>query len=56
MPTDHAEAIQFPLVELHTDAAMLRQLIRSTAWSLDRHHRRYLITEGSEEIQMSKVG
>ncbi len=97
------QGIQFPLVELHTDAAMLRQLIRSTAWSLDRqhhmevthlvamcnyranrfacnaadramqtcggigytrhmpfehiyrHHRRYRITEGSEEIQMRKV-
>ena len=98
------QGIQFPLVELHTEAAMLRQLIRFTAWSLDRqhhmevthlvamcnyranrfaceaadramqtcgglgysrhmpfehiyrHHRRYRITEGSEEIQMRKVG
>jgi acyl-CoA dehydrogenase len=98
------QAIQFPLVELHTDAAALRQLIRSTAWELDqrhhmevthlvamcnyrgnrlaceaadramqtcggvgysrhmpfehiyRHHRRYRITEGAEEIQMRKVG
>jgi alkylation response protein AidB-like acyl-CoA dehydrogenase len=97
------QGIQFPLVELHTEAAMLRQLIRSTAWSMDRrhhmevthvvamcnyranrlaceaadramqtcggmgysrhmpfehiyrHHRRYRITEGSEEIQMRKV-
>jgi acyl-CoA dehydrogenase len=97
------QAIQFPLVELHTEAAMLRQLVRSTAWRLDhqhhmevthlvamcnyranrlacdaadramqtcggvgysrhmpfehiyRHHRRYRITEGSEEIQMRKV-
>ena len=98
------QAIQFPLVELHTEAAMLRQLIRSTAWRMDRqhhmevthlvamcnyranrlaceaadramqtcggvgysrhmpfehiyrHHRRYRITEGAEEIQMRKVG
>jgi alkylation response protein AidB-like acyl-CoA dehydrogenase len=98
------QGIQFPLVELHTEAAMLRQLIRSTAASMDRqhhmevthlvamcnyranrlvceaadramqtcgglgysrhmpfehiyrHHRRYRITEGSEEIQMRKVG
>ena len=98
------QAIQFPLIELHTEAAMLRQLIRYTAWMLDRrhhmdvtdlvamcnyranrlacdaadramqtcggvgysrhmpfehiyrHHRRYRITEGSEEIQMRKVG
>ena len=98
------QGIQFPLVELHTEAAMLRQLIRYTAVQLDqkhhmevthlvsmcnyranrlvcdaadramqtcggvgysrhmpfehiyRHHRRYRITEGSEEIQMRKVG
>jgi acyl-CoA dehydrogenase len=97
------QGIQFPLVELHTEAAMLRRLIRYTAWMLDRkhhmevthlvamcnyranrlaceaadramqtcggvgysrhmpfehiyrHHRRYRITEGSEEIQMRKV-
>jgi len=100
-------AIQFPLVELHTQCEMLRQLIRKTAWEMDRmphpevaltisdkvsmcnywanrlcceaadramqvhggvgysrhkpfehiyrHHRRYRITEGSEEIQMRKV-
>jgi acyl-CoA dehydrogenase len=98
------QGIQFPLVELHTEAAMLRQLVRYTADQLDkrhhmevthlvamcnyrgnrlacdaadramqtcggvgysrhmpfehiyRHHRRYRITEGSEEIQMRKVG
>ena len=97
------QAIQFPLVELHTEAAMLRQLVRATAQEMDRrhhrevthlvamcnyranrlaceaadramqtcggvgysrhmpfehiyrHHRRYRITEGSEEIQMRKV-
>ena len=97
------QGIQFPLVELHTEAAMLRQLIRQTAWLMDhrhhmelthqvamcnyranrlacdaadramqtcggvgysrhmpfehiyRHHRRYRITEGSEEIQKRKV-
>ena len=33
------QGIQFPLIELHTDAAMLRQLVRYTAWMLDhRHH------------------
>jgi len=102
------QAIQFPLVELATQAEMLRLLIRKTAWQMDRmehkqverelsdkvsmcnywgnrlcceaadramqvhggigysrhkpfehiyrHHRRYRITEGSEEIQMRKVG
>ena len=32
------QGIQFPLVELHTEAAMLRQLVRYTAWSLDNKH------------------
>ena len=32
------QGIQFPLVELHTEAAMLRQLIRSTAWQMDDQH------------------
>jgi len=101
------QGIQFPLVELATQVAMLRLLIRQTAWRMDklpkpeierqlsdqvsmcnywanrlcceaadramqvhgglgysrhqpfehiyRHHRRYRITEGSEEIQMRKV-
>ena len=101
------QAIQFPLVELHAQAEMLRLLIRQTAWQMDtmdhktiereisdkvsicnywgnrlcceaadramqvhggmgysrhkafehiyRHHRRYRITEGSEEIQQRKV-
>lgn len=101
------QAIQFPLVELATEAEMLRLLIFKTAWQMDqmskpdvavhlsdkvsmcnyranrlccqaadqamqvhgglgysrhkpfehiyRHHRRYRITEGAEEIQMRKV-
>jgi acyl-CoA dehydrogenase len=107
-PLSDNQAIQWPLVELHTQCEMLRQLIRKTAWEIDnrphkeverqisdkvsmcnywgnrlvceaadramqvhggigysrhkpfehifRHHRRYRITEGSEEIQMRKVG
>ena len=102
-PLSRNQGIQFPLVELHTEAAMLRQLIRATAAAMDerhhmevthlvamcnyrgnrlaceaadramqtcggmgytrhmpfehiyRHHRRYRITEGSEEIQLRKV-
>ncbi len=106
-PLSDNQAIQFPLVELATQAEMLRLLIRKTAWEMDRmdhrqverelsdkvsmcnywgnrlcceaadramqvhggigysrhkpfehiyrHHRRYRITEGSEEIQMRKV-
>jgi acyl-CoA dehydrogenase len=102
------QAIQWPLIELHTQCEMLRLLIRECAWQMDnmehkeiertmsdrvsmcnywgnrlcceaadramqvhggmgysrhkpfehiyRHHRRYRITEGSEEIQMRKVG
>ncbi len=97
------QAIQFPLVELHTQCEMLRSLIHKTAWGMDelgafsqsdkvsmcnywanrlcceaadramqvhgglgysrhkpfehiyRHHRRYRITEGAEEIQMRRV-
>jgi len=97
------QAIQWPLVELHTDCALLRGLVRETAAQMDahggvalsdrvsmcnyranrlvcdaadraiqvhggigytrtkpfehiyRHHRRYRITEGSEEIQMRNV-
>lgn len=106
-PLADNQAIQWPLVELATQCEMLRQLIRKTAWEMDRmphpevarvlsdkvsmcnywanrlvceaadramqvhggigysrhkpfehiyrHHRRYRITEGSEEIQMRKV-
>ena len=97
------QAIQFPLAEMQTEAAMLRALIRQTAWQMDkyghmdisdqvsmcnyranrlvcnaadqamqtcggmgysrhmpfehiyRHHRRYRITEGAEEIQIRRV-
>ena len=97
------QAIQFPLVELQTQAEMVRALIHKTAWLMDthgpfsasdkvsmcnywanrlcceaadramqvhgglgysrhkpfehiyRHHRRYRITEGAEEIQMRRV-
>jgi acyl-CoA dehydrogenase len=101
------QAIQFPLVELATQAEMLRLLVYKTAWEMDRmphediehrlsdrismcnywanrlcceaadramqvhggigysrhkpfehiyrHHRRYRITEGSEEIQLRKI-
>src|SRR5436190_12950098 len=102
-PLSQNQAIQFPLVELHTQCEMLRALIRQTAWHMDkygpfsvsdkvsmcnywsnrlcceaadramqvygglgysrhmpfehiyRHHRRYRITEGAEEIQMRRV-
>jgi acyl-CoA dehydrogenase len=106
-PLSVNQAIQFPLVELATEAEMLRLLIYKTAAEMDtmskpdvalrlsdkvsmcnyranrlvcqaadfamqvhggigysrhkpfehiyRHHRRYRITEGSEEIQMRKV-
>jgi acyl-CoA dehydrogenase len=106
-PLAENQAIQWPLVELATQAEMLRLLIRKTAWEMDqmskpdvekhlsdkvsmcnywanrfccdaadramqvhggigysrhkpfehiyRHHRRYRITEGSEEIQIRKI-
>lgn len=97
------QAIQFPLVDLHTRCEMLESLVHRTAWLMDaegpfsqservsmcnyqanrlcceaadtamqvhggmgysrylpfehiyRHHRRYRITEGSEEVQMRRV-
>lgn len=107
-PLSRNQAIQWPLVELHTDAELLRTLIREVSHEMDelkvrgehpvaighkvsmcnfrgnrlvceaadraiqvhggmgytrhlpfehiyRHHRRYRITEGSEEIQMRRV-
>ncbi len=103
-PLSQNQAIQWPLVELHTEAEMIRGLVRKTAWEMDqgidpmfisdkvsmcnyranrlvceaadqaiqihggigysrhmpfehiyRHHRRYRITEGAEEIQMRRV-
>ncbi|HEU4974094.1 MAG TPA: acyl-CoA dehydrogenase family protein [Baekduia sp.] len=102
-PLAAKQAIQWPLAELQTEAAMLRALIRETAWRMDqgdpaavsdrvsmcnyrgnrlacdaadramqvhgglgytrhkpfehiyRHHRRYRITEGSEEVQIRNV-
>jgi alkylation response protein AidB-like acyl-CoA dehydrogenase len=103
-PLARNQAIQWPLVELHTDCALVRGLVRETAAAMDeqggggrlsdrismcnyranrlvceaadraiqvhggigytrgkpfehiyRHHRRYRITEGSEEIQMRNV-
>lgn len=102
-PLANRQAIQFPLAELHTEAEMLRTLIRKTARLLDeeermdisdkvsmanyranelvcraadramqvhggmgysrakpfehiyRHHRRYRITEGTEEIQKRRI-
>jgi alkylation response protein AidB-like acyl-CoA dehydrogenase len=105
-PLARKQAVQWPLVELHTEAELVRTLVRKTAWEMDRipqrervlisdrvsmcnyranrlvceaadqaiqthggigytrhmpfehiyrHHRRYRITEGSEEIQMRKV-
>ncbi|MEQ8737095.1 MAG: acyl-CoA dehydrogenase, partial [Hoeflea sp.] len=107
-PLASNQAIQFPLIEAHTECEMIRNFIYKTAWEMDqmskpdvakylsdkvsmcnyranrlvcqaadlaiqvhgaigysrhkpfehiyRHHRRYRITEGSEEIQMRKVG
>jgi len=102
-PLSERQAIQWPLVELQTEAEMLRGLVHKTAWLMDRtdhlkvsdkvsmcnyranrfvcnaadtaiqvhggigytrakpfehiyrHHRRYRITEGSEEVQIRNV-
>jgi acyl-CoA dehydrogenase len=102
-PLSERQAIQWPLVELQTEAELVRNLVRKAAWMVDRedrfavselvsmanyranrlaceaadramqvhgglgytralpfehvyrHHRRYRITEGSEEIQIRNV-
>ncbi|MEM7142530.1 MAG: acyl-CoA dehydrogenase [Actinomycetota bacterium] len=103
-PLSQNQAIQWPLAEMHTEAEMIRGLVRKTAWEMDqgvdpllisdkvamcnyranrlvceaadqaiqthggigysrhmpfehiyRHHRRYRITEGAEEIQLRRV-
>jgi alkylation response protein AidB-like acyl-CoA dehydrogenase len=103
-PLSERQAIQWPLVELATDVALLRTFVRATAAEMDsrdrirgvsdrvsmcnyranrlacdaadramqvhgglgytrakpfehiyRHHRRYRITEGAEEIQIRRV-
>ncbi|MET1037800.1 MAG: acyl-CoA dehydrogenase family protein [Aeromicrobium sp.] len=103
-PLSRRQAVQWPLVELQTEAEMVRGLVHKAAWSLDqasamtdvgdlvsmanyranrlvcdaadramqvfggegysrnqpfehiyRHHRRYRITEGAEEIQIRKI-
>lgn len=104
-PLSHRQAIQFPIVDLQSEAEMLRSFIFETAWKLDqddqdplaltdkvsmanyrsnqlvcnaadramqihggqgytrhqpfehiyRHHRRYRITEGAEEIQKRRI-
>lgn len=42
------QAIQFPLVELHTQCEMLRALIHKTAWSMDT----YGTFAASEQVSM----
>ena len=101
-PLSVNQAVQWPLVELQTEAQMVRLLVYYAAWHLDRnhrmevsdkvsmanyranrlvcraadramqihgglgytgasrssiyrHHRRYRITEGAEEIQIQRV-
>jgi alkylation response protein AidB-like acyl-CoA dehydrogenase len=47
------QAVQWPLVELQTEAQMVRLLVYYE--HIYRHHRRYRITEGAEEIQIRRV-
>ena len=37
------QAIQFPLVELHTQCEMLRALIHKTAWGMDEYGARVAV-------------
>ena len=46
------QAIQFPLVELATQAEMLRLLIRKTAWEMDRMPQREVERTLSDKVSM----
>lgn len=102
-PLATRQGVQFPLAELHTEAELVRNTVRRTAWEMDRrphaevtdlvsmanvranrlaceaadlamqvhgglgysrhkpfefiyrHHRRYRITEGTDEIQLRRI-
>src|SRR6202000_1805146 len=44
------QAIQWPLVELHTQCEMLRQLIRKTAWEMDQMHPTEVAKQISDKV------
>jgi len=46
------QAIQFPLVELHTEAAMLRALIHKTAWEMDQMSKPEVAIQLSDRVSM----
>jgi acyl-CoA dehydrogenase len=46
------QAIQFPLVEMATQAEMLRLLIRKTAWEMDRMPQRDVESTLSDRVSM----
>ena len=46
------QAIQYPLVELHTEAAMLRLLIRSTAAAMDKMSKPDVAKRLSDKVAM----
>ncbi|KAE9401750.1 putative acyl-CoA dehydrogenase [Gymnopus androsaceus JB14] len=46
------QAIQFPLVELATQAEMLRLLIRKTAWEMDRMEQKEVERKISDKVSM----
>jgi acyl-CoA dehydrogenase len=46
------QAIQFPLVELATQAEMLRLLIRKTAWEMDRASKKQIEKQLSDKVAM----
>ncbi len=46
------QAIQWPLIELHTEAAMLRTLIHKTAWEMDRMSKPDIARKLSDRVAM----
>ena len=51
-PLASNQAIQFPLVELATQAEMLRLLIRKTAWQMDQMHHIEVEKKLSDKVSM----
>src|SRR6185295_5055436 len=49
-PLSENQAIQWPLVELATQAEMLRLLIRKTAWEMDRMPHKQIELELSDKV------
>src|SRR5258708_39696159 len=51
-PLSSNQAIQWPLVELHTEAEMIRNLIHKTAWQMDQMSKPEVALKLSDKVAM----